>query len=440
MNNLKSERLPYFPNVNSLMKISLGLIFFTILSTAFVYAETISVDVDGTSFDVQYTAVGMTVTGIESDTESASLIFSVDVTDSTGILNVELERSFFDSIYDDIDDLFFILADGDEAISEEEIVETTDTDIDDSDDVESIAESEEVEEASDDDEAVETDLDEEIETDEIDEDLEEILETETSVSDHQITSEDLDVQEDIDAMLNGQDLSEEYQEQVKTIFEAAVVNKVNEKIEDIYSTYESDIESHVVEIRQELSEKVDEYLSYVASEYITENKLAIESGLKMEIMENFMSGIKGVFEENYIELPEEQLDLYSEALETLDSKESELNEQFEKNIQLNKRLVELEKDIVLMNVTEGLTDTQVDKIRNLSENVEFDNTDDMTKKITLIKDNYFPSETSVESGILDESALETSVEDSPVVQEENKVQSTRTIMDVYAHALNKPKD
>ena len=320
----------------------------------------------------------------------------------------------------------------DEAISEEEIVETADTDIDDSDDLESIAE----EEASDD----ETDLDEEIETDEIDEDLEEILETETSVADHQITSDDIDVQEDIDAMMNGQDLSEEYQEQVKTIFEAAVVNKVNEKIEDIYSNYESDIESHVVEIRQELSEKVDEYLSYVASEYITENKLAIESGLKMEIMENFMSGIKGVFEDNYIELPEEKLDLYSEALETIDSKESELNEQFEKNIQLNKRLVELEKDIVLMNVTEGLTDTQVDKIRTLSENVDFENTNDMTKKITLIKNNYFPSETSVESGILDESALETSVEDSPVVQEENKVQSTRTIMDVYAHALNKPKD
>lgn len=324
----------------------------------------------------------------------------------------------------------------DEAISEEEIVETTD--IDDSDDLESIAEEEtsEVEEASED----ETDLDEEIETDEIDEDLEEILETETSVADHQITSDDLDVQEDIDAMLNGQDLSEEYQEQVKTIFEAAVVNKVNEKIEDIYSNYESDIESHVVEIRQELSEKVDEYLSYVATEYVTENKLAIESGLKVEIMENFMAGIKGVFEDNYIELPEEKLDLYSEALETIDSKESELQEQFEKNVQLNKKMVELQKDIVLMNVTEGLTDTQVEKVKMLSENVDFENTNDMTKKITLIKNNYFPSETSVESGILDESALETSVEDSPVVQEENKVQSPRTIMDVYAHALNKPKD
>ena len=123
MDNLKFEQLRHFPNVNSLMKISLGLIFFTILSTAFVYAETISVDVDGTSFDIPYTTTGMTVTGIESDTESMSLIFSVDVIDSTGTLNVELERSFFDSIYDDIDDLFFILADGDQAISEE--IQTT---------------------------------------------------------------------------------------------------------------------------------------------------------------------------------------------------------------------------------------------------------------------------------------------------------------------------
>ena len=116
MNNLKSERLAYFPNVNLLMKISFGLIFFTILSTAFVYAETISVDVDGISFDIPYTTTGMTVTGVESDTESISLIFSVDVTDLNGILNVEFERSFFDSIYDGVDDLFFILADGDEAI------------------------------------------------------------------------------------------------------------------------------------------------------------------------------------------------------------------------------------------------------------------------------------------------------------------------------------
>ena len=119
MNNLQSERLRHLPNVNSLMKISLGLIFFTVLSTALVYAETISVDIDGTSFDIPYTATGMTITGIESDTESVSLIFSVDVTDLNGMLNIEFQRSFFDSIYDETDDLFFILADGDEAISEE---------------------------------------------------------------------------------------------------------------------------------------------------------------------------------------------------------------------------------------------------------------------------------------------------------------------------------
>jgi hypothetical protein len=123
MNNLKSERVAYFPNVNSLMKISLGLIFFTILSTAFVYAETISADVDGTSFDIVYTTMGMNIVGIESDTESMSLILSVDVTDLNGKLDVVLDRSFFDSVYDDVDDLFFILADGDEVISKE--IQTT---------------------------------------------------------------------------------------------------------------------------------------------------------------------------------------------------------------------------------------------------------------------------------------------------------------------------
>ena len=123
MASFQSERLMHFPNVNSLMKLSLGLVFFTIISTALVYAETIPVNVDGTSFDVQYSLTGMSVTGIESDTESMSLIFSVDVVDLTGTLDVTFEREFFDSIYDGADDLFFILADGDEAIFEE--TETT---------------------------------------------------------------------------------------------------------------------------------------------------------------------------------------------------------------------------------------------------------------------------------------------------------------------------
>jgi hypothetical protein len=123
MASFQSERLMHFPNVNSLMKLSLGLVFFTIISTALVYAETIPVTVDESSFDVQYISTGMSVIEIESDTESMSLIFSVDVVDLTGTLDVTFERIFFDSIYDGADDLFFILADGDEAIFEE--TETT---------------------------------------------------------------------------------------------------------------------------------------------------------------------------------------------------------------------------------------------------------------------------------------------------------------------------
>ena len=124
IDNLKSKNSIQFPNFNSLMKISLGLILLTILSTALVYAETISVDVDGTAFDVSYTATGMTIIDVESDTGSYSLIFSVDVTDSPGILEIEFERSFFDSLIDgETDDIFFILADGDEVVSTE--IQTT---------------------------------------------------------------------------------------------------------------------------------------------------------------------------------------------------------------------------------------------------------------------------------------------------------------------------
>lgn len=254
---------------------------------------------------------------------------------------------------------------------------------------------------------------------------------------YKVKAEDVDVKEDIDAMLQGQDLSEEFQSQVTTIFEAAVVTKVNEKLEEIYADYETELQENVAEIRQELSEKVDEYLSYVAKEYVAENKLAIQTGLKLDIMENFMNGLKKVFEENYVDVPEEKVDLYGEALTSLDEKESKLNEQFEKNIKLTKKLEELEKEIILKDVTEGLTVSQSEKVRSLSESLEYTTQEDMMNKVTLIRDNYFPSETIVESVVLDESALETSVEDSPVVQEENKFQS---VMDIYAKALNRPKD
>jgi hypothetical protein len=281
------------------------------------------------------------------------------------------------------------------------------------------------------------DMEDENNEDDADDDEEVVEKKKKMNASYKVKAEDVDVKEDVDAMLQGQDLSEEFQNQVTTIFEAAVVSKVNEKLEEIYADYETELQENVAEIRQELSEKVDEYLSYVAKEYVAENKLAVENKLKLEIMENFMSGLKKVFEENYVDVPEEKVDLYGEALETLEEKEQKLNEQFEKNIKLSKKLEDLEKEIILKDVTEGLTVSQAEKVRSLSESLEFTTKEDMMEKVTLIKDNYFPSETIVESAVLDESALETSVEDSPVVQEENKFQS---VMDVYARALNRPKD
>ena len=255
---------------------------------------------------------------------------------------------------------------------------------------------------------------------------------------YKVAKEDIDVKEDVDAMLAGQELTEEFQSQVKTIFEAAVVAKVNEQLEKMYEDYETELHEEVSHIREDISEKVNEYLTYVAKEWVEENKLAVENALKLEVMENFMSGLKTLFEENYVDVPEDKIDLYVDALSSLEEKETKLDESVQKNIELTKKIEALETEIILKDVTEGLTVSQVEKVRTLSESVDFVNADDMRNKITLIRDNYFPSETSVESeSILAESALETSVEDSPVVKEENKFQS---VMDIYARALNKPKD
>jgi len=273
-----------------------------------------------------------------------------------------------------------------------------------------------------------------------DEDEEEVKESPKKKmnASYKVAKEDIDVKEDVDAMLAGQELTEEFQSQVKTIFEAAVVAKVNEQLEKMYEDYEKELHEEVSHIREDISEKVNEYLTYVAKEWVEENKLAVENKLKLEVMENFMSGLKTLFEENYVDVPEDKIDLYGDALSSLEEKETKLDESVQKNIELTKKIESLETEIILKDVTEGLTVSQVEKVRTLSESVDFVNADDMRNKITLIRDNYFPSETSVESeSILAESALETSVEDSPVVKEENKFQS---VMDIYARALNKPKD
>ncbi len=210
-----------------------------------------------------------------------------------------------------------------------------------------------------------------------------------------VTKEDLNVEEHIDAMLSGDDLSEEFKDKAKTIFEAAVLEKVNEVKETLEKEFENDFAEAVTEIRTELSEKVDEYLTYLAKEWLEENKLAVENGLKLEIMENFIKGLKTVFTENYIEVPESKVDLYAESVKDLDEKKQSLDEEISKNMDLAKSVEDLQREIETRNICEGLTLTQSEKVRSLSEGVDFVSVEDFGEKLQVIKDNYFPTESVV---------------------------------------------
>ena len=254
-----------------------------------------------------------------------------------------------------------------------------------------------------------------------------------------VAKEDIDVKEHIDAMLSSQDLTEDFKDKAQTIFEAAVLDKINEEVDRMEVQYAETLEENLVEIRTEISEKVDEYLTYVAKEWLEENKLAVENGLRLEIMEGFIKGLKTVFTENYIDIPEEKVDLYAESVKNLDETQSKLNEEIEKNVRLSRRLEESAKEIALNSVTEELTLTQKEKVRSLSEGVEFVSTEDYTDKLNIIRENYFPQDgAEVASEILDESETETAVEDSPVViQEEASKQTVTSAMDFYANTLSR---
>jgi len=251
-----------------------------------------------------------------------------------------------------------------------------------------------------------------------------------------VKKEDIDVSEHIDAMLSGHELSEDFQEKARTIFEAAVLEQVNKEVEKIEQSYEEDFEKSVLEVRSQLAEKVDEYLSYVAKEWLEENKVVVESTLKLEIMENFISGMKTVFEENYIEVPEEKKDLYAEAVAEAEQVKEQLNEEIEKNVKLSKEVESVQRDGIIRDVVEGMTIQQADKIRSLSEGVEFTSTEDFAEKVKVIKENYFPSEETVSSEVVDGEEEVTAVEDSEVVLEEQAAkEAVDPVMENYARAI-----
>jgi hypothetical protein len=203
--------------------------------------------------------------------------------------------------------------------------------------------------------------------------------------------EEYDIEEDVNALLAGEDLSEEFQEKARTIFEAALRSKVSEIKETLEEQYSNVLAEEVEEIKTELAERVDSYLEYVADEWISENTLAVEQGLKTEMTESFLQGMRGLFEEHYVSIPEEKYNVLESMVEKLDDMETKLNEQIEKNISLNKRLAESVADGIFEQISEGLADTQKDKLASLSESVEFESEIEYREKLETLRESYFPS-------------------------------------------------
>jgi hypothetical protein len=203
--------------------------------------------------------------------------------------------------------------------------------------------------------------------------------------------EEFDIEEDVNALLHGEDLSEEFQEKARVIFESALRSKVNEIRESLEVQYEEKLVEEVQVIKEELEERVDAYLEYVAEEWVDENALAIETGLKEELTESFLGGLKQLFEEHYVEIPEEKYDVLENMVEKLDDMETKLNEQIERNIQLNKRLSESVADRIFDEISEGLASTQKEKLASLSESVEFESETQYREKLETLKESYFPS-------------------------------------------------
>ena len=219
---------------------------------------------------------------------------------------------------------------------------------------------------------------------------EESSEEEEVVAEEQI-EDSIDVEEDLTALLEGEELSEEFQNKARTIFEAAIKTKISEVKSELQEQYEKTIVEEVASVKAELAERVDAYLEYVSDEWMSENKLAVEAGLKTEMTDSFLTGMKSLFEDHYVTIPEDKYDVLNSMVEKLDEMEGKLNEQINKNVALNKRLAESTSDVILADVSEGLAVTQKDKLASLAESVEFDGEDNYREKLVTLRNSYFPA-------------------------------------------------
>ena len=250
-----------------------------------------------------------------------------------------------------------------------------------------------------------------------------------------IKAEDLkiDVKDDIAALVEGEDtLTDEFKEKSSTIFEAAVrakvIDEVNKKVEEIEKLHETEQAAHSENFQKELTEKVDGYLTYVVEEWMKENEIAIERGIRSELVEDFMSGLQTLFSEHYIDIPEEKVDMVDDLFTKVDDLETSLDEEINRGIELQKELALFKKEDALKEATKDLADTETEKISKLAEGIEFENTEQYAEKLSVLKESYFPKGEAVTSEITEtDETIETTDEDSPVKLDENMKYYTSAI-------------
>ena len=244
---------------------------------------------------------------------------------------------------------------------------------------------------------------------------------------------ELDIKADVDALVGDSDLSEEFKQKAATIFEAAIKAKVKEESQRLQGEYETKLKEDTETHKAELVEKVDSYLNYVVEEWMQENKIAIERGIKGEIAEDFIGGLKKLFEDHYIDVPDEKYNVLEDQASKIEDLEKKLNEEIEKNVKLNKDNGELKKEEIIAKSSEDLTDVQKEKFNKLAEEVEYSNEEDFTAKVKTIKESYFGAKEEAKSGDIDDVAVGDGSEQVDPADLTNS-------MAAYTAAISKTKD
>jgi len=243
---------------------------------------------------------------------------------------------------------------------------------------------------------------------------------------------EINVKEDIDALVQGEELSEEFKQKAATIFEAAVHQKVMEvasaKIEELETEYQNNLQEEIVVFREELTDKVDGYLNYVIEEWMKDNELALESSLKSEITEEFITGLKNLFTEHYIEVPDEKIDIVESLFDKVEELEGKFNSQLSENIKVKEELNEYRKNKILEEVCDDLADTQSEKMKELVEGVSYEeDADDFESKVKTIRESYFPNQQKQDGNVEQEDVMANDSEETPV--------KVSNIMEAYSKAI-----